>query len=92
MNLDGVILKVGDTVYDLALGTGTVISITLGFGCQVSFLQKYSIGYNELGVGQFPNKTLFAVQPVVVQSFPGVKHTLFLRVVTATRQAIAELP
>lgn len=84
MRLDGQLINVGQSVYDLAFGAGIVNSITLGVGLSVKFPDGFSQGYNENGKGQFANRTLYIAPPDIFTPLLDVqKRSLFSRVARA---------
>lgn len=86
MELDNKPLAVGDSVYDLAFGLGIVQSITLGF--QVRFPGGFEQAYNETGIGQFPNKTLYTARPEIPIPFSDpMKNVQFERTVRAIHES-----
>lgn len=84
MRLDGQLINVGQSVYDIAFGAGIVNSITLGVGLSVQFPDGFSQAYNENGKGQFANRTLYLAPPdVFAPLLDTQKRALFGRMARA---------
>lgn len=87
MKLDSHPLTIAQSVYDLAFGIGKVVSITLGQGFQVRFESGVEMGYNEVGVGQFPNKTLYVAAPTIIPPLNDVRDNSIRKVCLAVYDA-----
>jgi hypothetical protein len=92
MTLDDENIMVGESVFDLALGFGTIASITEGIGFHVTFGSGFAQRYDDIGVGAFPNKTLYKRSPLVLaQPANAAKANILFASVNALNAAVQEV-
>jgi hypothetical protein len=87
MQLDNIELTVGHTVYDLAVGPGTVTDVT-DTTVTVQFPSGWRAAYDALGAGVYGNRTLYPLLPIFVATFGDSRDQVLHDVISSLYESL----